>query len=160
MFVLYRCFVIVLIVVFNVFLFCFFFCLFFIFFLFRYKKRLFLFLLPDLMRFNSLEVTRVLQTTTAVSHFIIYLIDTAIKQLSFTVRPQSGPKDIKLFSCSIALSMKFVLIINLRLLTIANSFLLNIPEHEIFSVTKYESKKFKTSWPDQKSISFESFDFF
>ena len=27
--------------------------------------------------------------------------------------------------------MKFVLLINLKLLTIANSFLLNIPEHEI-----------------------------
>ena len=35
--------------------------------------------------------------------------------------------------------MKFVLLINLKLLTIANSFLLNIAEHENFSVDKYET---------------------
>ena len=35
--------------------------------------------------------------------------------------------------------MKFVLLINLKLLTIANSFLLNIAEHEIFSANKYEN---------------------
>ena len=33
--------------------------------------------------------------------------------------------------------MKFVLLINLKLLTIANSFLLNIAEHEKFSANKY-----------------------
>ena len=44
-----------------------------------------------------------------------------------------GPEVIKLFSCSTQLSMQ----INLNLLTIANSFLLNITEHEIFSVNKY-----------------------
>ena len=41
-----------------------------------------------------------------------------------------GPEVIKLFSCSTQLSMKFALLINLKLLTIANSFLLNIAEHE------------------------------
>ena len=34
--------------------------------------------------------------------------------------------------------MKFFLLINLTLLTIANSSLLNIAEHEHFSVDKYE----------------------
>ena len=34
--------------------------------------------------------------------------------------------------------MKFVLLINLKLLTIANSFLLNIAEHEKFTANKYE----------------------
>ena len=36
-----------------------------------------------------------------------------------------GPEVINLFSCSTQLSMNFVLLINLKLLTIANSFLLN-----------------------------------
>ena len=61
----------------------------------------------------------------------------------FTIITLSGvvdlslPKIIKLFSCSTQLSMKFVLLINLKLLTIANSFLLNIGEHENFSANKY-----------------------
>ena len=38
----------------------------------------------------------------------------------------SGPKVIKLFSYSTQLSINFVLLINLKLLTIANSFSLNI----------------------------------
>ena len=50
-----------------------------------------------------------------------------------------GPEVIKLFSCSIQLSMKFVLLIYLTLLTIANSFLLNIAEHGNFSANKYEN---------------------
>ena len=54
-------------------------------------------------------------------------------------RKGPGPEDIKLFSCSTQLSMKFFLLINLKLLTIANSFLLNIAEHENFSVNKYEN---------------------
>ena len=44
-----------------------------------------------------------------------------------------GPEVMKHFSCSTQLSMKFVLFINLKLLTNANSFLLNIAEHENFS---------------------------
>ena len=43
-----------------------------------------------------------------------------------------GPEVIKLFSCSSQLNMKFVLLINLKPV-IANSLLLNIAEHEIFS---------------------------
>ena len=42
-----------------------------------------------------------------------------------------GPEVIKRFSCSTYLSMKFILLINLKLLTIAKSFLLNIAKHEI-----------------------------
>ena len=49
---------------------------------------------------------------------------------------------IKLFSCSTQLSMKFVRLINLKLLTIANSFLLNTAEHENFSANKYENANY------------------
>ena len=44
---------------------------------------------------------------------------------------------IKLFSCSNQLSMNFVLLMNLKLLTVANSFLPNIAKHESFSANKY-----------------------
>ena len=54
----------------------------------------------------------------------------------------SGPKVIQLFSCSTQLSMKFVLLINLKLQTIANSFLLNIAEDENFSANKYENANY------------------
>ena len=53
-----------------------------------------------------------------------------------------GPKVIKLFSCSTQLSKKFFLLINLKLLTIANSFLINIAEHEIFSANKHENANY------------------
>ena len=55
----------------------------------------------------------------------------------------SGPEVIKLFSCSTQLSMKFVLLINLKLLTIANYFLLNIAEHENLSANKYENANYR-----------------
>ena len=55
---------------------------------------------------------------------------------------QLGPEVIKLFSCSDQLSMTFVLLINLKLLTISNSFLLNIAEHENFSANKYENANY------------------
>ena len=70
-----------------------------------------------------------------------------------------GPKVIKLFSCSTQLSMKFVLLINLKLLTIANFFLINIAEHENFSANKYEnaiififisSENFMLSWVEHE----------
>ena len=38
--------------------------------------------------------------------------------------------------------MKFVLLINLKLQTIANFFLLNIAEHEKFSAKKYENANY------------------
>ena len=53
----------------------------------------------------------------------------------------SGPEVINVFSCLTQLSMKFVLLINLRLLTIAN-FLLNMAEHEHFSANKYENANY------------------
>ena len=53
-----------------------------------------------------------------------------------------APEVIKLFSCSTQLSMKSFLLLNLKLLTTANSFLLNIAEHENFSVNKYENANF------------------
>ena len=42
--------------------------------------------------------------------------------------------------------MKFVLLINLKLLTILNSFLLNIAEYENFSAIKYENAKLAFSY--------------
>ena len=57
---------------------------------------------------------------------------------------QSGPEVIKHFSCSTQLSMKFVLLIILKLLIVANSFLLNIAEHENSSANKYENAN--SSW--------------
>ena len=38
--------------------------------------------------------------------------------------------------------MKFVLLINLKLLSIANAFLLNIAKHEIFFAKKYENANY------------------
>ena len=55
---------------------------------------------------------------------------------------RSGPEVIKLFLCSTQLSMKFVLLMNLKLLTIANSFFLNIAEHEIIYANKYENANY------------------
>ena len=51
---------------------------------------------------------------------------------------------IKRFSCLTQLSMKFVMLLNLKILTIANSFLLNMTEHVNFSTDKYESAN--NSW--------------
>ena len=48
----------------------------------------------------------------------------------------------KVFSCSTQLSMKFALLINLKLLTVANSFLLNVAEHENFSANIYENANY------------------
>ena len=54
----------------------------------------------------------------------------------------SGPRGYKTFSCSTQLSMKFTLLINLKFLTIANYFLLNIAEHEILFANKYENANY------------------
>ena len=53
-----------------------------------------------------------------------------------------GPEDINPFSCSAQLSTKFVVVINLKLLTIANSFMLNLAEHENFSANEYENANY------------------
>ena len=50
---------------------------------------------------------------------------------------KTGPEVIELFSCSTQLSIKFALLINLKLLTISDSFLLNIAEQENFSANEY-----------------------
>ena len=47
------------------------------------------------------------------------------KRIDLNKMLSPGPEVIKLFSCSTQLSMKFVGLINLKLLTTANSFLLN-----------------------------------
>ena len=73
----------------------------------------------------------------------------------------SGPEVTKLFSCSTQLSMKLFRLINLRLLTIAKSFLLNIAEHVNCSANKYENvgififisrENFMLSWVEHKKI--------
>ena len=70
------------------------------------------------------------------NNFMINLHESQVAELRFdSVSP--GPKVIKLFSCSTQLSMKFVLLIYLKLLTTANSFLFNIAEHENFSANQY-----------------------
>ena len=60
----------------------------------------------------------------------------------FTKDAGPGPKALKLFSCSTQQSMKFFMLISHKLLTIANSFLLNLAEHENFSANKYENANF------------------
>ena len=45
-------------------------------------------------------------------------------------------------SCSIQLSMKYVLLLNLKLLSLVNAFLLNIAEHENFSADKYKNANY------------------
>ena len=61
---------------------------------------------------------------------ICHLADFCIERL---ICSNTGPQAIKLFSCSTQLRMKLVLLINLKLLIITNSLLLNIAEHENFS---------------------------
>ena len=51
----------------------------------------------------------------------------------------SSYKVIKINLCQTQLKMKFALLINLKLLKIANSFFLNIAEHETFSGNRYEN---------------------
>ena len=64
------------------------------------------------------------------------------EQMMQTQIRRFGPEVIKLFSCSTQLSMKFFMLINLNLLTIANSFLLKIAEHEIFFANKFENANY------------------
>ena len=53
-----------------------------------------------------------------------------------------GQEVIKTSLCSTQLSMKFVLLINFQLLTIINSFLLHVTEHEMFSSNIYENANY------------------
>ena len=59
-----------------------------------------------------------------------------------TLNKQPGAEFIKLFPRSTQLSMKFILLMNPKLLTIADSFLLKIVEHENFSASKYKIAKY------------------
>ena len=51
--------------------------------------------------------------------------------------------------------MKFFLLINLKSLTIANSFLLNIAEHENFSANKYKNANYSYLLAEKISRSVE-----
>ena len=63
---------------------------------------------------------------------------TGLSRIRFS--KQTGPKVIKLFSCSTQLSLKFALQIKFKLLVFAIIFLfLNIAEHENVSANKYEN---------------------
>ena len=53
--------------------------------------------------------------------------------------------------------MKFVLLTNLKLLLIANSFLPDIAEHEIFSASKYENANYCLSWTEELSWAWKKF---
>ena len=64
---------------------------------------------------------------------------TASSDLDLHCLLRPGTNIIKLFSCSTQLGRKFVLLINLKLLTIASYFLVNIAKHENFSANKYEN---------------------
>ena len=64
-------------------------------------------------------------------------------KVAFLETTSQAPRLLTFLSCSTQLSMKFVMLINLKELTIANSFLLNIAEHEIFSANKYLSAEKK-----------------
>ena len=75
-----------------------------------------------------------------IGYFHIALDNSSINKISLV----TFVPIIKFFSCSTQLSMKFVMLINLKVLTIANSFLLNIAVHEIFSAIKYENAN--NSW--------------
>ena len=69
----------------------------------------------------------------------LYVVDTdhSFHRQEFSQYQCSGPEVINHFSCSTQLSMKFCVLINLKLLSIANSFLLNLAEHENFTANKY-----------------------
>ena len=59
----------------------------------------------------------------ALSQFLSYFC------VCWILSRELAPK-LYFFSCSTQLSMKFVLLINLKIPTTANSFLINIAEHE------------------------------
>ena len=72
---------------------------------------------------------------------LIYSSNGHIQQFG-QVLVYSAPEVIKFFSCSNQLSMKFSLLINLKLLTIPNSFLPNIAKHKNLSANKYENANY------------------
>ena len=77
-------------------------------------------------------------------YWIVSTVDVLFKEncsLLFvsTMVSKTGPEVIKLFSSSTQLSMNIFMLINLKLLTMPNSFFLNIAEHEYFSANIYEN---------------------
>ena len=87
-----------------------------------------------------------------ISTRISFLLKKQVR--SGPLSPRSpGPEVIKLFPCSTQLSRKFFMLINLNLLTNANSFLLNIADHEIFSANKYELLTFSYLLAEKISFS-------
>ena len=60
-----------------------------------------------------------------------------------------------MFSCSIQLSMKFVLLLNLKLLLIVNAFLLNIAEQENFCADKYKNAPQKAHFTRNHFVLFQ-----
>ena len=59
---------------------------------------------------------------------------------------QSGPKIIKLFFMLNSAEHEIFFLINLKLLTTAYSFLLNLAQHETFSANKYENAQLSWAW--------------
>ena len=58
------------------------------------------------------------------------------------MQTKTRPEVMILFSCTVQLSMQFILLINLKLLAIAYSFLLDIAESENYSAYKYDNAKY------------------
>ena len=88
-------------------------------------------------------------------HDICYFISPRKYMLWYSLKLPLGPAVIKLFSCSTQLSMKFALLINLKLLAIANSFLLNLAEHNISRLINLKmptiaEKNYLLSWVEQE----------
>ena len=80
-------------------------------------------------------------------HFRIMPISPSVlftikKKLSRTMKFKTGPRGYRTFFMLTQLSMKFVPLINLKVLTITISVLLNTAEHEIFSANKYENSSY------------------
>ena len=84
-------------------------------------------------------------TTEALCRYTDYINGEQMSKWDFVFECyESGPEVIKCFSCSGQLSMKFALLISLKLLTIANS----------FSANRYENanyrENFMLNWPEHE----------
>ena len=92
------------------------------------------------------QLLRLLTSVDLTPMFIITKKSSLIlkyQKLFLLTRPGSKLRGYyKTLSCSTQLSTKFVLLVSLKLLTVANSFLLNIAEHEKFSANKYENANY------------------
>ena len=91
---------------------------------------------------NSNTCSKTLLFVPAGTFTRVFRVDSSTITLWTSPFPIRGSEVIKLFSCSTQLSMKIVMLIHLKLLTTANSVLLNIAEHENFSANKYENANY------------------